>query len=333
MKPSIKDVARLAGVSLGTVSKVLNNNPTVKPENRMKVLRAIAQLGYRPNPFARSLASNKTYMVSIFLPIMSSEFYAYLFEGIDDELSNAWYDSSIYPLFSKRRLVDYSNPNAFPYQSDGVLLVSLIPEKLFEGGHVPTKKPVVLVDACSKKYDSVYVDNVYGGYLAGKHLLEKRGEVFLISISEKGKPEFASGVFEQRRRGFEKALKEAGLALPNSHVFEIGESFPEAFTVAREILQRATLPVNIFAVCDTLAMGVVEAVKESGLTLGTDVRVVGFDDLKWSEKLGLTTVRQPIVEMGKKAATILLKRIVGDDSPRYEVRFKPKLIVRSSTGR
>ena len=80
-------------------------------------------------------------------------------------------------------------------------------------------------------------------------------------------------------------------------------------------------------------MGVVEAVKESRLTLGTDVRVVGFDDLKWSEKIGLTTVRQPIVEMGKKAATILLKRIVGDDSPRYEVRFKPRLIVRNSTGR
>ncbi len=333
MKPSIKDVAHLAGVSLGTVSRVLNNNPKVKPENQQKVLRAIAQLGYHPNPFARSLPSNKTHMISIFLPLMSSEFYGYLFEGIDNELSNVWYDSSIYPVFSKRRLISYSNPNAFPYQSDGMLFVSLIPERLFEGGHVPTNKPVVLVDAFSDKYDSIYVDNVNGGYLAGKHLIEKPGEIYLISIGEERNVEFASGVFGKRRRGFERALEEAGMHLMNSHVFEIGENFWEALTVGRKILQKAILPVNIFAVCDTLAMGIVEAVKESGLKLGIDVRVIGFDDLKWSEKIGLTTVRQPIMEMGKKATTILLDRISGDTSPRHEVCFKPKLIVRKSTGR
>ncbi|RKX53516.1 MAG: LacI family transcriptional regulator, partial [Thermotoga sp.] len=183
-KPSIKDVASLAGLSLGTVSRVLNNNPKVRPENQRKVLKAIAQLGYRPNPFARSLPSNKTYMISIFLPMMNSEFYSYLFEGINNELLDSWYDSSIYPVFSKKRLISYSNPNAFPYRSDGILFISLIPEKLFENGHLPTNKPVVLVDASSDKYDSIYVDNVNGGYLAGKHLLEKQGEVFLISIRE-----------------------------------------------------------------------------------------------------------------------------------------------------
>lgn len=331
-KPSIKDVARLAGVSLGTVSRVLNNNPKVKPENRQKVLKAIAQLGYRPNPFARSLPSNRTYMISIFLPIMNSEFYAYLFEGIDDELSNLWYDSSIYPLFSKRRLISYSNPNAFSYRSDGVLLVSLIPEKLFEGGYVPTNKPVVLVDAFSEKYDSVYVDNVNGGYLAGKHLLEKPGQIFLITVREDLKAEFASGVFGKRKQGFEKALEEAGISLSSSHIFEVGADFIEGLIAGREILRKASLPISIFAVCDTLAVGVIEAVKESGLELGTDVRVIGFDDLKWAEKVGLTTIRQPIKEMGRKATAILLDRISGDTSPRYEVCFKPELVVRRSTG-
>ncbi len=331
-KPSIKDVASLAGLSLGTVSRVLNNNPKVRPENQRKVLKAIAQLGYRPNPFARSLPSNKTYMISIFLPMMNSEFYSYLFEGINNELLDSWYDSSIYPVFSKKRLISYSNPNAFPYRSDGILFISLIPEKLFENGHLPTNKPVVLVDASSDKYDSIYVDNVNGGYLAGKHLLEKQGEVFLISIREDLKAEFASGVFGKRRRGFEKALKESNISLPNSHVFEVGESFIDGLIAGRKILQEAHSPINIFAICDTLAIGVVEAVKEFGFTLGTDVRVIGFDDLKWSKKIGLTTIRQPIMEMGKKATRILLKRISGDSSPRYEACFEPKLVVRTSTG-
>jgi len=334
LKPSIKDIAKLAGVSVGTVSRVLNNNPSVRPENRMKVLKAIAQLGYRPNPFARSLASKKTYMVSIFLPMLNSEFYSYLFEGIDNVLSDAWYDSSIYPLFSKRRLMNYTNPNAFPYQSDGIMFVSLIPEKLFEGGHVPTRKPVVVIDARSEIYDSIYVDNIFGGYLAGKHLLEKKGNFILITVSEKASPEFTSGVFVQRRIGFKKAFDEAGLELPQDNIFEINHSFAEAFILTRRILKskQFSLPLNIFAVSDILAMGALEAVLERGLIPGKDVNIVGFDDLRWSKKLGLTTVRQPIMQMGKKAANLLLKRIAGESFPRREIRFKPKLMIRRSTG-
>ena len=93
-----------------------------------------------------------------------------------------------------------------------------------------------------------------------------------------------------------------------------------------------SLPLNIFAVSDILAMGALEAVLERGLIPGKDVNIVGFDDLRWSKKLGLTTVRQPIMQMGKKAANLLLKRIAGESFPRREIRFKPKLMIRRSTG-
>lgn len=330
--PTVKDVAKMAGVSLGTVSKVLNNDPTVRPENRLKVLEAISKLGFKPNPFARSLPSNKTHMISIFAPVIAEEFYGRLLGSIDETLTAAGYNVSVYPLFSEEKLNGYMNSAAFPYRADGIFMFSLIPEKLFSNGFVPTRKTVVLVDAFSKNYDSVHIDNRHGGYLIGKHLSEKPGQFYIISISEESNPKFASGVFEERVRGFKKALIESGVPLDSVKTFTVKRHFSEIFSVARNILRHATSFMNIFAVCDLLAIWFLEVARDQGLKIGKDIRIAGFDDSKWSQEIGLTTVCQPIEEMGRKAAEIMLKRLHGDKSPIYDICFKPKLMLRTSTG-
>lgn len=330
--PTVKDVAKMAGVSLGTVSKVLNNDPTVRPQNRLKVFKAISKLGFKPNPFARSLPSNKTHIISIFTPVIAEEFYGRLLGSVDETLTTAGYNVSVYPLFSQEKLNSYANSAAFPYRADGIFMFSLIPEKLFFNGFVPTEKTVVLVDAFSQRYDSVYIDNRHGGYLIGKHLSEKPGQFYIISVSEESNSRFSSGVFEERVKGFKEALVESGIPLDNVKTFTVKRHFSEIFSIARRILRCATSSMNIFAVCDVLAIWFLEVARDQGLKIGKDIKVAGFDDSKWSQEIGLTTVCQPIEEMGRKAAEIMLKRLRGDGSPVYDICFKPKLMLRNSTG-
>lgn len=329
-KFTIEDVAKLSGVSRGTVSRVLNGGLNVKPETKRRVLETIERLGYEPNRHARRFAGSKSYTVSVILPMIGTDFYAHLIDGIEQELADQWYDPVLFPLLTRERLARFLRPNNPVYQMDGVILCSLLPERLYPTGHLPTDRPVVLVETHSPAYDSVYLDNELGGYIVGRHLIQSEGEVYVILVREELETPFASGIFHERLRGFERALEEAGRELDSRHIITVDFSWGGGCLASREILERSKPPLNIFASCDILALGVTEEVIRAGLQLGKDVRIVGFDDLPWAAEWGITTVRQPIEEMGKTAAQLLLERLRGDKSPVREVRFTPELVVRES---
>ena len=205
-KPTIHDVAAKAGVGLGTVSRVLNDHPAVRPETRARVLRAMEELGYAPNPHARRIAGGRSYTVSVLLPFVATEFYRRLVEGIEGVLLEQRYDLALFPILSLARLKRYLENTTLAYLTDGLILASYDLTERFEEGRLPTERPVVLVDAQNPRYDSVYLDNRLGGRLAGAYLARFPGPIFAIAVEEEPDRAFRRTVFAERMAGFQEPL-------------------------------------------------------------------------------------------------------------------------------
>jgi len=331
-KPTIHEVAARAGVGLGTVSRVLNNHPAVRPETRARVLRAMEELGYTPNPHARRIAGGRSYTVSVLLPFVATEFYRRLIEGIESVLLEKRYDLALFPILSEARLRRYLESHTLAYLTDGLILASYDLTEHFEGGKLPTDRPVVLVDTKNPRYDSVYLDNFLGGHMAGTYLARFPGAIFAVKVEEEPDRAFRHTVFAERMAGFLEALKERGRPFPEDHLYTTRLS-PEGGRLAlRHFLEKSSPPLNVFAGADQVALGVMEEAERLGLTVGQEVRVLGFDGHPFAEEVGLSTIAQPVEAMGAKAAQLLLERMQGYAAPPREVRFEPLLIERASTG-
>ncbi|RKX78550.1 MAG: LacI family transcriptional regulator [Spirochaetes bacterium] len=326
---TIEDIAKLSGVSRGTVSRVLNGNSNVKTETKEKVLKVIRRTGYSPQVYARRTAGAKSYTISIVLPMIGTDFYARLIKGIEEKLHAEWHIPALFPILSRERLVWLMKPDVPVYDYDGIILCSLVPERLFPAGYFLSDKPVLLVDGFSPSYDSIYVDNFLGGYLAGNHLVKYDGPQFIILMKEEKRGPFIE-VFTDRLSGFTRAVTEKGGSLPQDHIFRHDLSMSAGSLALRDIVQKHGLPVNIFATCDLYALGIIEEANRLGLRIRKDIRLVGFDDHEWTGELGITTIHQPIEEMGRTAAELMLKRLQGDKSAVRNICFKPELVIRDS---
>jgi LacI family transcriptional regulator len=330
-RPTIQDVARDANVRPSTVSRVLNGYPDVSKATRARVLETIARLNYIPNPAARSFRTGRTQAVSIMLPMIGTEFYNRLIAAIDHALAEHNYDAALFPMLNEKRLERYLRSNALPYQTDGMLFASLNPDWLFPQAKLPTPLPGVLIDAYHADYDTVTVDNFGGAFIATKHLLERPAETFAVMVEERYDTPFSSGVFLERLKGFKQALSDADLPVQEENVVTVEFEREAGQRALSDILERTGGPINIFASCDLLARGLLDELNRSPLVLGKDVRIVGFDDQPWAESAGLSTVRQPIEEMGEIAVELLLKRL---ENPKREVthrELKTELRLRSSS--
>jgi LacI family transcriptional regulator len=330
-KPTIHEVAHLAKVGIGTVSRVLNNHPSVRPETRSRVLSAMASLGYSPNPHARRVAGGKSYTVSLVLPVASTEFYSRLLEGIEHILAEEHYEIALFPILSPSRLERYLESRSLAYQTDGMLVSSqglalFLPDQRF-----PTERPVVLVDAYSPHYDSAFMDNRLGGQMAAQHLAQFPGAMFAILVQEELDVVFKNTVGLERIEGFREGLRIAGRSLPDPQIFVTRFSVEGGRLALQHFMRLARPPYNIFAGADLLALGVLEEAERQGLVVGSEVRLLGFDGHPWTAARGLSTLAQPVEEMGAEAARLLMDRIRGyRGSPRAR-RFEPSLLVRQST--
>jgi len=326
MMTTIKEVAKLAGVSVGTVSKVINNQDGIKENNRKKVLDAVKKLNYEPNIHARTLSSGKTNLVSIVVPTVGFEFQKIFLKSLDDVLRKSNYDSVVFPLLSRDRLARFSSESNFLFHTDALILASLSPKNLFRDGRVPTHKPYLIVDSHGESSNSVIIDNYLGGRLAGKHIsLEKNGKLFLIGGYEPDDA-FSSGVFSERKRGFEDALRERGIESKEIEFKNIVLDWNQAFDFGARI-SRTEKKFSVFSVSDLVAWGFIEGCRTNGLYAGKDFHIIGYDDLSFSQKIGLTTISQPISELGEIAAEKVVEKIKGAAnienivlSPRYVER-------------
>lgn len=329
-KISILDVVAKSGLSLATVSKVLNNAPTVRESNRQKVLQAIKELDYRPNPAARSLARGATKLIGLTLPGLNDTFYDNIVQSVNKSLEANGYVLAL-SVFSH---VQASEPDAgsnFLFQEDrvdGIIVISPLDENPYLLELKRKKIPFVVIDNQIDPSNvlSVNVDNFTGGYEATRHLLEL-GHTRISYVG--GSENYKSA--RDRRKGFETALEEAGripVAVTNTSF-----SIRSGFDAAKAWIRSGSIPTAVFAGEDGLALGVMQAFQDEGYRIPKDVSIVGYDDQTFSQQIHprLTTIRQPMEQMGEHAVRLLLQMIQGAAKRQASVLLKPELMVRESS--
>ena len=326
----IADVAALAGVGVATVSRVLNGRGGVKGSTRERVSEAIEALNYRPSSLARGLSLQRTMVVAALLPWFTNPSAVQRVRGIVDGLSGSPYDLMVFDIESEARqrrafeLFDRGD------RADGLLVVSTLPPEAEVDRLRAAGIPCVLVDALHPSFPSIAVDDVAGGELATRHLLELgHRRVALIGDPP---PEFRFDWSRDRTRGYERALAAAGIEVRDDYVRE-GTRLPHvARAVAAELLALPERPTAVFAASDTQAIGVLEAARALGISVPGELSVIGFDDIEVASYVGLTTVRQPLVESGRRGATLLLEVLAGEPVAPLHEMLPLELVVRGTTG-
>jgi DNA-binding LacI/PurR family transcriptional regulator len=332
MAATIRDVARRAGVGLGTVSRVLNNSPLVSPVTRKRVLNAIAELRYSPSQIARSFASGRTHTVSAIAPFFTRPSVVERLRGIEATLNTNGYSLVVFNVETVVRRDACLRELPWHDRSDGVVIISLTPRDDEVARLQETRVPVMLIDTGARGMHSVRIDDVYGGELAVQHLIElghRRVGFVGDSIEEVRSFNFTSS--RDRHIGYLNMLGARGIERRPEYERHGVHGRYHARLLARELLQLAEPPTAIFAASDTQAMGVLEAARDLQLDVPGDLSVIGFDDIDVAEYLGLTTICQPLFESGKRGVERLLG-LIGEDMPGpHDEILAIDLVVRGTT--
>lgn len=331
MKPTIRDVAKLAGVSISTVSRVMNAPEAVAEGKRLRVLKAIEQLQYQPNSFARGLIYRKSFTLGLLIPDIESMYYAGMIRGMQDACIKLGYSLMICNTDrDPERLLAYID--AFhEKQVDGIVFAS---DKLFPEYYdklVGCRIPFVMVSSHSDEYDipCVEVDDEGAAYDAVKFLIELgHKQIGMIGFNDENS---ISG--PPRREGFARALKEFSLEHNLGKVVYASHRFEHAYEATHELFSHFPDTTAVFCVSDEFAMGAVSYLKDRNVMVPGQVSVVGFDNIRMAGMFipKLTTIAQPIYELGYRAAEKLHELVSGADVAVTREILKHKLIVREST--
>jgi LacI family transcriptional regulator len=329
-KTNINDVARRAGVSISTVSRVLNNSDyPVKPGTREKVLEAAAELRFRPNDLARSLLLKKSRTIGLIVPDISNPYYPELSLGIESTASEHGY-SVIFCNTSRRqeKLEQYVDV-LLQKRADGIILAG-------GGSESPEVTQVLtdfdvhvaLVGRHGLPFPSVQIDNMGAAREATSHLIAL-GHRHIAFVS--GPPGLTS--VQDRLAGYRAALKEHGMKR-DGRLLRVGDFGAESgYTSATSLLQGEPTPTAVFCANDRMAVGAIAAAADLDLAVPGDLSVVGFDDTVLASQIrpSLTTVAVPAYEMGAAAMRLLLGLIDGEECP-GDVWLPTRLTVRQSSG-
>ena len=334
---TISDVAKLAGVSAMTVSRVINNSGYVGRATRSRVEAAIAELAYVPNALGRQLRSKRTKMLALVLSDIMNPFFTTIARGVEDVARGHGFSV----VFCN---TDESEAEEARYllmlvqrQVDGVLLVPASTSEKSLRMLSAHKMPVVVLDRRirSRKADSVRSDSEAGARTLTRHLIDL-GHRRIAMLT--GRRSVSTSI--DRVAGYRMAMAEAGLEVDDDLVrfgaYNLGDSNQaDGSRMAREILAANPRPTAIFAANNFIAFGAIRAIHEAGLRMPDDISVVAFDDLPtaWLAEPFLTVVDQPAYEIGRRGAELLLARLDGRIvGPGREVILPSDLIIRRSSG-
>jgi len=333
MAATIRDVAKKAGVGLGTVSRVLNQSPQVSSSTRQRVLDVIEELDYSPNPIARRLSLGKTHTIAVIIPFFTRPAAVERLRGITYSISGTDYDLIVANIETPERRVAAFKDLARRERVDGVLIISL---PFSEKDAEPFRKsgiPLVIIDVNDPVLDDfnrIVVDDIEGGRKAVQHLLDL-GHTNIGYISDVLEDPFPFSASRARFNGYCQALETAGIS-PCPGLHRHGEhSRSDAKILAAEMLRMPDRPTAIFAASDTQAIGVMEAARDAGLRIPEDLSIVGYDDVEISEPLGLTTIRQLLVESGEKGVRRLLEVIENPSREPVCETIPTELVIRTTT--
>src|SRR5712692_6014134 len=329
--PTIEDVARHAQVAVGTVSRVINDSPGVKPATRQRVLAAIDALHYSPNLIARSMISRRTGSIGVIVPFFTRPFFIEILRAVAAAISQAERELVLYNIETTDQRDSYFRNLPKQRKVDGLLVISLSPDDAAVAGFKHAGMPVVLVDAYSPLLTSLVVDNVEGAYQAVRCLIEHghRRIGFINGVIEGN---FKFNQANDRLIGLHRAFGEADLLFEPELVLTSEWNRMGGKQAALQLLSRQKRPTAIFAASDLLAVGVLEAAKELGIAIPEQLSVMGFDGIEVSELLELSTIQQPMQVMGEVAAAALVEIIDNSTQAPELIRFDTKLVERRTTG-
>lgn len=328
--PGIRDVARLANVSVGTVSRVLNENQGVRTATRQRVLDAIDELDYSPNLIARSMTSRRTGSIGVIVPFFTRPFYSEVLRGVEVMITQAGRELVLYNVQSNEQCNSYFRTLPKQFRVDGLLIISLYPQDAIVAGFKNSCLPVVLVDACHPQLTSLVVNNVEGAYQATRCLIEHghRRIGFINGINE---GDFYFNPGDDRFIGLLRAFSEVSLQLEPDFVLNAPWDRHGGKQAAMQMLTRPDRPTAIFAASDLQAVGVMEAARSLNMAIPEDLSLVGFDGIELSEILELSTVQQPLKYMGEQGVKKLIEQIDSSASESIvpeQILLRPNLIVR-----
>jgi len=326
----MRDVAERAGVSVTTVSHVVNETRSVSDELRGRVLLAMEELGYQPNVLARSLRRKKTHTIGIIIPDSSNPFFAEVARGVEDTSFEQGYSVILCNSdddLDKELL--YTNVLA-EKQVDGILFMAAGVSTEHIRALQARSMPLVVVDRDipGVAVDSVFTDNARGGWLATRHLVDL-GHRRIGCIA--GPLDVTSSA--ERITGYRQALAEGGIPRDDQLVVKGDFQYQSGYQAAQQLLAIDDPPTAIFACNDLMAVGAISAVLVLGRAVPADLSVVGFDDVSLSSFTNppLTTIAQPKYDMGLLAMTMLLERMGDRDMPPRRHLLDTNLVLRHST--
>ncbi|AJY76426.1 catabolite control protein A [Paenibacillus beijingensis] len=332
MTVTIYDVAREAGVSMATVSRVVNNNPNVKPQTRKKVYEAIERLGYRPNAVARGLASKKTTTVGVVIPDISNSIFAEVARGIED-IANMYHYNIILCNADKKKDKEIRVINTLlEKQVDGLLFMggTVTDEHLqaFKTANVP----VVLCATTDEKgtIPSVDIDHEAAAYDAVKTLINQ-GHTKIAMIS--GTLQDPANGYA-RFHGYKRALEESGISYDEDLVRIGNYRYESGVEAMKHFLDRSDKPTAVFSATDEMAIGTIHAIQDEGLKVPDDISVISVDNSRMASMVRpqLSAVAQPMYDIGAVSMRLLTKLMKKENVELSKVVLPHEVVARQSVG-
>jgi LacI family transcriptional regulator len=311
---TIAEVAREAGVGVGTVSRVMNGSTAVRDGTRRRVLDAIGRLGYAPNAAARALSTGRTATIGVVAPFFTRASVMTRLRGISRTLDAAGYGLVLFDVERPEQAPTIFRELGAGGRVDGVVAITLCPEEAVIERFAASRVPLVLVDGEHPRLPCVTIDDVSGGRIATSHLLELGHEriAFVGDIEESPTRPIA-----RRRAGYEAALRAAGIRPDPRLVHRALHGRGPTADATRALLALDAPPTAIFAASDDQALAVLAVAAEDGVDVPGELSVVGFDDVEVARWAGLTTVAQPLEASGAQGAELVLSALTGRSvSPR-----------------
>lgn len=330
----IKDVAKLAGVSTGTVSKYLNNHHTLKDDTIKRVEGAIDALQFKPNLLARSMRTGKTNTLAVVVPDITNPFFAEVYTSIKSSASQNGYASILFTTEDNSDTLNHYLASVNMQHVDGIVLCFIDNNKIVEEfiNQLHPSKPIVFLswDVNNTKRNSVVIDVFEGIYSSTKHLIELGHK----NIAYLGGPK-NDIISMEKFNGYTKAMESVGYEINQQLIFHSKYTLHSGYQAARKLTMLTPIPDALVAENDILAIGSLKYFLQRKINVPDDISVIGFDNIPLSAMYepSLSTISLPLTQMGNEAIKILMSMIGNPSLKTKQIILKTSLIIRSSTSK
>lgn len=325
--PTIYDVAELSGVSISTISRVINTPEKVNINTRQRVYEAIDTLKFVPQAEARARALRQNGRIGVITPFFTAPSFTQRLRGIAATLSKENYELIVYTVDSNNRLQSYLSTLPLTGNLSGLVIMSLPVAEADVKRLIEHNLPTVLIEFPHPLLNSVEIDDVGGGRMATEYLIQK-GHRKIAFLGDTDLPEYSIHPVSLRLKGYRQALKAAHLEVPEAFIRQAPYDQEQARIFAKELLEDPNPPTAVFAATDFQALGVLKAARQLNVQVPDQLAIIGFDDLDMAEYEDLTTIRQHLDESGRIAIEILLAHIEDDSRPIQHITLPLTLIER-----